>query len=48
MALSTIEAEYIKTSIANREASWLCNFLLGLLSRHNAEGIYEAPIHIHR
>jgi hypothetical protein len=48
VALSTMEAKYIATSIVSREAAWLQKFLAGLHLRHDAEGSCEAPVHIHR
>jgi hypothetical protein len=48
IALSTIETEYIATSIASSEAVWLQKLLAGFHLRHDAKGNSEAPIHIHK
>jgi hypothetical protein len=48
VALSTIETEYIATSVTSREAVWLQKLLAGLHPRHGAKGSGEASTHIHR
>jgi hypothetical protein len=44
VALSTVETEYITTSIARSKAVWLQKLLAGLHPRHDAEGSSKAPV----